>query len=104
MSESPVFAFVTEELERRTHLKRIEARGTIRLALKEAGLEPRAVTTQQMNVVIERLLPDALRRRKVSDPDEVCADILHGLRAFASRSNLKAEESAYDVFRRLGGD
>lgn len=104
MAESPVFAWVSDALERHTDFKRIEARGTVRLVLRQAGLEPESVTVEQMDVVLERLLPDALRSRRVEDAREVCAELARGLGAFAARSNTDAGESAYDVFRRLGGD
>jgi hypothetical protein len=38
MAESKAFDFVCSELERRTSMTRLEARGTVRIALKDAGL------------------------------------------------------------------
>ena len=101
MAESPVFSWVSDALERRTALKRIEARGTVRLVLKEAGLEPGSVSVREMEVVLDRLMPAALTKRKVPDADEVCVALM---RELAEQQNLSARESAYDVFKRLGGD
>ncbi len=101
MGESPVFGWVSDALERLTQLKRIEARGTVRLVLKDAGLEPGTVSVAEMQVVLERLMPRALEKRKVSDAAEVCATMK---RELAERGPLVTDESAYDVFRRLGGD
>ena len=44
---SPVFEFVAGEIERRSALATLEARGTVRLALKRAGLESSSVTSAQ---------------------------------------------------------
>jgi hypothetical protein len=38
-----LFDFVAEQLEHHTSLDRLEARGTLRLALKEAGLDPQSI-------------------------------------------------------------
>jgi hypothetical protein len=101
MGDSPVFSRVGDALERLTSLKRIEARGTVRLVLKDAGLEPGTVTVAEMQVVLERLMPTALEKRKVNDAADVCAKLT---RELADHGPLEARESAYDVFRRLGGD
>lgn len=47
MDYSPAFEWLCSELEQRTRFARIEARGTVRLVLKDAGLEPRSVTAAQ---------------------------------------------------------
>ncbi len=39
-----LFEFIAAQLEERTALDKLEARGTLRIALKEAGLDLRAVT------------------------------------------------------------
>jgi hypothetical protein len=67
-----IFDFVAGELERRTDLARLEARGTVRLALKEAGLDARGVTREQMLVTLEKILPGEIRTRGVEQPDPVC--------------------------------
>ena len=69
---SPAFERVADELERRSQLSRLETRGTLRLALKEAGLLPKLVTSRSMLVVIELILPAMLARRAVRDAAEVC--------------------------------
>lgn len=103
MAVSPVFEWVGSELERRTHLSRIEARGTIRLLLKQAGLEPGSVNAGQMGVVIRRLMPAALKARGVDNADGLVAELADGLAGAAREKRLEAAESAYEVFERLGG-
>lgn len=102
MSESRVFEWLAEELERTTPLSRLEARGTIRLVLKDAGLDAATVSPAHLGVVITRLMPDALRKRKVPDPDTLCERLLASLRAWASQMPAPVQDSAYDVFERLG--
>ncbi len=102
MSESRVFEWLADELERTTPLSRLEARGTIRLVLKDAGLDASTVSPAHLGVVITRLMPDALRKRKVPDPDLLCERLLAALRAWASQMPALPQDSAYDVFERLG--
>ena len=41
-----IFELVAEELERRTDLAKLEARGTVRLSLKQAGLDAHTVSAR----------------------------------------------------------
>ena len=99
MAEAPAFELVSGELERGSHLDRLEARGTVRLALKAAGLSPRTVTPPQMAVVLEKTLPGELAARGVSESDALCANITVRLRALPS---APADETPDAIFQRLG--
>lgn len=101
MADAPTFEWVCEELERSSALDRLEARGTVRLALKQAGLEVRSVTPEQMSVVIERVLPAELSARGVDDADGLAATLAQGLKA----ANLDGTgaHAPDEVFQRLGG-
>jgi len=94
------FEAVCEELERATSLDRLEARGTVRLALKRAGLEARSVTPDQMSVVVENLFPNELESRGVQDVAVVCASIRSKLSTLES---VEMPETPKTVFERLGG-
>jgi hypothetical protein len=100
MAESVVFDFACELLERETSLDRLEARGTVRIALKQAGLEARGVSRQQMTVVAQKLLPGELSGRGIADADRVCSELTAGLERLVDEP---AQETAADVFQRLGG-
>jgi hypothetical protein len=104
VSDSRVFEWLSEQLELRTSLSRLEARGTIRLVLKEAGLDAATVTPAQLGVVVTRLLPDALQKRRVNDASGLCDRLLEALRAYASEMPAPVQETAYDVFERIGRD
>ena len=101
MADSPAFAWVCSELENRTSLDRLEARGTVRLALKQAGLESRSVTAEQVRVVIEKVLPAELRSRGVEGDASVCEALAAGV--LAVQPTNTQHESPDEVFRRLGG-
>jgi hypothetical protein len=99
MAESQAFDFVCDQLEQGTLLDRLAARGTVRLALKQAGLEAGTVTPDQMVVVVERVLPAELSSRGI-DADAVCSAIRSGLRGMASGPAMETPDA---VFKRLGG-
>jgi len=101
MSDSATFDHVCSALENATSLNRIESRGTVRLALKTAGLGANSITPEQMAVVIERVLPVELENRGVTDPDRVCMAMNSGLSAVAS--DASTGDTPESVFDRLGG-
>lgn len=100
MADSEVFDFVCEQLEQRTNFDRLEARGTVRIVLKKAGVEVRTVNIEQMIVVVTKLLPGQLETRGVEDCQMHCDAILKQLATLEVGSNGDAPE---DVFERLGG-
>ena len=100
MATSQAFDFATEQLESRTDLNGLEARGTVRLALKAAGLDAANVTAQQMGVVVSRVLPVELTNRNVADAESICAQIEHGLANLDTRNERATTD---EVFKTLGG-
>jgi hypothetical protein len=98
-----LFEFVAVEVEKRTDLDKLEARGTVRIALKEAGLDPRSVTVEQMAVMLDKTLPRELEARGVAGAAELCRGLVTVLKGFTSSEPRRSHESPEDVFRRLGG-
>ncbi|MFO0569686.1 MAG: hypothetical protein U0263_28815 [Polyangiaceae bacterium] len=98
---SRAFDWLGDELAELSGMSRIEARGTLRLLLKDLGLDPATVTATQLHVVVLRLLAPALEKRKVERADELA-------RALAAElARLPAEhaaDGAYEVFARLEAD
>jgi hypothetical protein len=103
MADSSTFGWVCEQLESATSLDRIEARGTVRLALKEAGLDARSVGPDQMRVVIQKVLPAELEARAVEDASAVCDSLQNGLKSFTPSDAATAEATPDAVFKRLAG-
>ena len=101
MANAPAFDWICTELERLTSLDTLEARGTVRLSLKKAGLEARSVSPGQLAVVVGRVLGGELRDRGIDNADRVCEDLVTSLEGQAPVS--RGEESPEQVFRRLGG-
>lgn len=100
MADSEAFDFVCDQLEQGSSLDRLAARGTVRIALKQAGLEARSVSPDEMSVVVEKLLPKELANRGVEGGEALCAHVKQGLAGLAPG---KATETPDAVFRRLGG-
>jgi hypothetical protein len=98
-----LFEFVAVNVEERTDLDKLEARGTVRIALKEAGLDPRSVTVEQMAVMLEKTLPKELETRGVTGAAELCRGLVTALKGFSVPASRSGHESPEDVFRRLGG-
>ncbi len=102
---SEFFDIIAESLEQHSSLDRLEARGTLRIALKAGGLDAKALTAEQLGVVFERLLPGELAMRGVEDAAGVCAAVMASVKGSAAAGETpNTSESAYDVFRRLGDD
>ena len=97
MADSPAFTALCEALEEATSLDRLEARGTVRLALKQAGLEAHSVSASQLGVVIERVLPEELRTRGVDD--SVCPSLASTMASISDGGGVESPEA---VFSRLG--
>ena len=100
MTDAKAFDHVCAELESNTSLDRLAARGTVRLALKGAGLDPATVTAAQMQVVVKRVLPRELSNRGIDDAEAICDGIVASLGAV---QDVVAGESPEAVFERLAG-
>jgi hypothetical protein len=100
MADSVAFLFVSEELGERTALEPIEARGTVRIALKKAGLSAQSVTNDQMAVVLERVLPGELEKRGIQDASVLCRELRTRVVRLAPEAS--PEESPETIFERLG--
>jgi len=100
-----IFDFACKALERRTGLETLEARGTVRLALKQSGLEVASVDAAQMAVMLRRVMPGELRSRGVDHPDSICDDLIRELKEFRMSSGepTPSPESPEEIFRRLSG-
>lgn len=98
---SPAFDALSEALEQKTPLSRIEARGTLRLALKEAGVEPDRPTVAQLEAVLRKILPRELLVRGVDDALEVCEFLASSASQYVGQQD--EGDTPEDVFRRLGG-
>jgi len=97
-----LFEFIAAKIQAQTGLDQLEARGTLRIALKEAGLDPRNVTQEQMSVMLDKTMPRELVARGVEQAESLCRSLITGLKSFHGPASAGGE-SPEDVFRRLGG-
>jgi hypothetical protein len=100
MADAEAFDFVCQKLETSTSLDRLAARGTVRIALKQAGLDARSVTPEQMAVAIEKLLVGELSSRGIANATSLCGDLASRVRRLAGHGDAETPDA---VFRRLGG-
>ena len=104
MAGSSAFEWLCTALEESTTLERLEARGTVRIALKEAGLEPRTVTPSELRVVAQKILPRELRNRGVGNEAALCDRMVAGLQVLERQPGGAATDTPDAIFRRLGGE
>ena len=100
MAEAEAFDFVCDQIEARTSLDRLAARGTVRIALKQAGLDSRSVTPEQIAIVAEKVLSAELANRGIQSAAALCGEIASKARRLSGRGSAETPDA---VFRRLGG-
>jgi hypothetical protein len=104
MADSKAFEWLCGELASCTELSAIEARGTVRIALKKGGLSADSVTPAQLQVIVKRVLPDELRRRGSEDGQSICDQISIRLKDAGFSETGGASDSPEAVFARLGSN
>jgi hypothetical protein len=97
-----VFEKTCAELEERTSLDRLAVRGTVRIALKDAGLDAQSVDPTQMRIVLGRVLPGELERRGIDDAAAVCEAIVKALAGLTFEVGEDRAGAAADAIGRFG--
>lgn len=104
MVDSPAFEWTCQAIEGATELPRLAVRGTVRMALKKAGLDPGVVTQQQMQLVLEHVMPKELQLRGVAKAEEVCKSLITEL-ATVDLASFRVEaaprRTPEETFRRI---
>lgn len=101
MADSAAFICACSTLQKLSALSGVEAKFVMRLALREAGFEAATVAAPELSVVVQRVLPEELRRKQVPAVETICKGIAEALSSLeASAPSLDAPDA---VFRRLGG-
>ena len=99
-----LFDVAAEKLESATELNQLEARGTLRLALKSAGLTARNVTLAQLRVVFDKVMRGEIESRGVADAAATCTAVIAEVERAASDSDDVETTEQDRIFRRLGND
>ena len=98
-----LFDCAAQKLEALTDLDRLQARGTLRIALKEAGLDTKDLSFIQLAAVFEKVMPHHLEARAVDDAGGICNAVLKEVRLLVASSDVPAINSTDEIFGRLGG-
>ena len=88
MSDAAAFTLVCDHLERSTGLDRPAARGTVRLALKEAGFDSESVSPRQMRGVVKGILPTELHALRIEDVPGHTQSLLGRLKRLEARAQI----------------
>jgi hypothetical protein len=96
-----LFALVADRLEAETDLDRLEARGTLRIALEKSGVDPRNLSRAELVAVFENIMSDELARRGVSSAAEVCDIVLKSLPSDLPPAPEGSATSRDEIMRRL---
>jgi hypothetical protein len=96
-----VFEWACELLENNTTMNRLQARGTLRLVLGNAGLDIATLTAGQLRVVASKLLAKELRSRAIVNPEQLCA-ALTVVPPEVEKAASPLHPTPEDVFKRLG--
>ena len=99
-----LFDLAADRLEHHTGFDRLEARGTLRLALKSAGLDPKDLDVGQLRVVFEKVMPGELETRGVSDAVVICRTVMAEVASSPLPTDTDSSSNLDGIFRRLGGD
>jgi hypothetical protein len=98
-----LFDIAAEKLEGSAGLDRLAARGTLRIALKEAGLDAQSLTVPHLRAVFEKLMPKELEARGVADATATCNRVMSEVESAANSADLEESSSPEEIFKRLGG-
>jgi hypothetical protein len=101
MSTSPAFEWLCGVLPRYTALSALQARGTVRLMLQDAGIDPRNVRKDQMIVLLIRQLHVELTKRRISHAGNLGSE-LAALLLSTPVNESAAPDTPEMVFLRLG--
>lgn len=100
MTALPPFEVVADHIERGSGLNRLQARGVVRLALKESGLDAASVTRTQLQVIVAKRLGVVLQRAGIGaeQAESLCVAIQRALAAggFAAPATGDSPEALFD--------
>jgi hypothetical protein len=101
MADGTLFEAVADAIQGPAGMDVLATRGTLRLPLKSAGLDPKSVTPTQMRVVIERLLRKDLERRGVTGARGICDTLVETVRCAEGTASEAGASSPEEIFRRM---
>ncbi len=100
MADRRAIDIVCSGLEELTGFSRLQAHGTMRLALKLAGFDPNKVNVAEIRIVVERVLPDELKRR--NRDAGICRELVARLEGVSDAETSENDIRPEAVFARFG--
>jgi len=97
--DTELFTIVADRLCGLSDLDRLEARGTIRLAFKKAGLDITSFGLDELEAVFSKIMPAELAARGCADAVTTCNAVMKSLEGDVPQS---AAPSSDEIIRRLG--
>ena len=97
-----LFSFVADHIEQCTPLDRLESRGTLRIVLKDSGLDPKTVTQKQFCVVLESVAPGELESRGVAEARAICTALIEMIQS-EPVDRWEDSHNVDKIFDRLAG-
>ena len=79
MADSNVFVWLCKQMADQTSLNTLESRGTVRIAIKQAGLNSRTIQRDEMTAVLRKVMPGELSLRGVEGAEALCEGWVEGL-------------------------
>ena len=104
MSESPVFEWISQQLQEATFLDRLSARGTVRIALRKGGLHPETLSPEELELVLIKVIPRELQLRGIDDGEGLCRQLVSDLRTADLAEAPPAHKTPEGIFRRVFGE
>ena len=101
-ADSPVFEKTCEEIEGRSILDRLAARGTVRICVKAAGFDPAGVDAEQMGVILLKVIPEELATRGVADADRLCEQVATAIEGIVFERRADRASVAAAMIGRFG--
>ena len=97
--ERDLFTIVADRLCELSELNRLEARGTIRIAFKNAGVDAKCFGLDDLEAILAKILPGELENLGCADSRSICDEILKSVRIALPET---ATDSRDEIMRRLG--
>ena len=94
------FTIVSDRLCEISELDRLEARGTIRIAFKQAGVDVQRFGLDDLEAVFAKIMPGELEKRGCADASAICDAIMKSLEGDLPQTATRSKD---EIMQRLGG-
>jgi hypothetical protein len=97
--DSDLFTIVADRLCQLTDLDRLQSRGTVRIAFKNAGVDVESFGLDDLRAVLEKIMPGLLAQRGCADAEAICDAIMKSLEGNFPETVTRSRD---EIIRRLG--